>query len=346
MDLHLLVPAAIDDPARPSGGNVYDRRAAAALTALGWTIHEHPVATGRLGTTLAGLPDGALVLVDGLLTVPPSVVGFPRLRVVVLVHLPWGYQRPGVRRDERDLLATAAGVVATSGWTRSWLLAEYDLDPELVHVAEPGTDPAPLATGSPDGTALLGIGPLVRGKGQDVLVAALAGLSALPWTCDLIGSPGIAPGFAAGVRAQVAESGLAGRVRLHPPVPRADLDARYAAADLLLVPSRVETYGMVVTEALARGIPVVASDVGGLPEALGRAPDGTLPGLLVAPEDPAALAAAVGGWLGDPELRARLRRAARGRRTGLTGWDRTAARLAEVLAHLGEPHPGALRSSG
>ena len=75
---------------------------------------------------------------------------------------------------------------------------------------------------------------------------------------------------------------------------------------------------MVVTEALARGLPVVAAEVGGVPEALGHGADGDRPGLLVPPDDPAALAAALRAWLGDAELRARLRRAARERRASLS----------------------------
>ena len=89
---------------------------------------------------------------------------------------------------------------------------------------------------------------------------------------------------------------------------------------------------MVVTEALARGLPVIAADVGGVPEALGHGADGTRPGLLVPPEDPAALGAALRAWLGDAELRARLRRAARERRESLPGWSTTASVLAGVLA--------------
>ncbi len=118
------------------------------------------------------------------------------------------------------------------------------------------------------------------------------------------------------------------------PGPRtgADLDRSYAAADLLVLASRAETYGMVVTEALARGLPVVAADVGGVTEALGHGADGTRPGLLVPPEDPAALGAALRAWLGDAELRGRLRRAARERRESLPGWSTTASVIAGVLA--------------
>ena len=111
-----------------------------------------------------------------------------------------------------------------------------------------------------------------------------------------------------------------------------ELDRAYAAADLLVLASHAETYGMVVTEALARGLPVLATEVGGVTEALGHGEDGTRPGLLVPPGDPAALGAALRTWLGDAELRGRLRRAARERRASLRGWPATTSVLAGVLA--------------
>ena len=116
------------------------------------------------------------------------------------------------------------------------------------------------------------------------------------------------------------------------PLTGAELERAYAAADLLVLPSHAETYGMVVTEALARGLPVVASDVGGVTEALGHGRDGTRPGLLVPPGDPAALGAALRAWLGDAGLRGRLRRAARERRASLRGWPATTSVVAGVLA--------------
>src|SRR3954453_10881059 len=98
---------------------------------------------------------------------------------------------------------------------------------------------------------------------------------------------------------------------------------------------------MVVTEALARGLPVLASDSGGFAEALGI--PGNPPGLLVPPGNPAALGAALRRWLGDPALRARLRRAARERRAQLHGWDATASVIARVLADVAEPVAEAVR---
>jgi glycosyltransferase involved in cell wall biosynthesis len=93
---------------------------------------------------------------------------------------------------------------------------------------------------------------------------------------------------------------------------------------------------MVVTEALARGLPVLATNVGGVTEALGRGEDGTRPGLLVPPGDEAALADALRSWLGDAELRARLRSAARERRATLRPWAATTSEIADVLADVAQ----------
>jgi glycosyltransferase involved in cell wall biosynthesis len=98
--------------------------------------------------------------------------------------------------------------------------------------------------------------------------------------------------------------------------------------------SRAETYGMVVTEALAHGLPVITTDVGGVTEALGHGTDGVRPGLLIPPDDPTALAGALRSWLGKAELRARLRGAARERRRSLREWSTTTSTIGCVLTDL------------
>jgi glycosyltransferase involved in cell wall biosynthesis len=123
-------------------------------------------------------------------------------------------------------------------------------------------------------------------------------------------------------------------VRFTGPLGGPELDRAYASADLLVLPSRAESYGMVVTEALAHGLPVIAAAVGGVPEALGHAADGQRPGLLVHPDDPAALRAALGRWLDDADLRHRLRAAARSRHESLPTWAATSARIGAVLAEV------------
>ncbi|MGC4763471.1 glycosyltransferase family 4 protein [Micromonospora sp. DT46] len=337
--VHVVLPNDIDDPAEPSGGNGYDRRLCRGLAAAGWTVREHAVpgdwprpdraARAGLATVLAALPDGSPVLLDGLVaSCVPEVLAphAPRLRLVVLVHLPLEHDA------EAAALAAADAVVTTSEWTRRRLLDRYALPADRVHVARPGVDPAPPAPGSPAGGNLLCVAALAPHKGHDVLVEALAAVADLPWGCVCVGPLTRDPGFVAALRRRVTGHGLADRVRLVGPRTGAALHAAYAAADLLVLASRRETYGMVVTEALARGVPVLATAAGGLPEALGRAPDGAAPGLLVPPDDPAALAGALRRWLGEPDLRRALRRAARGRRRTLDDWTVPATVAGAVLA--------------
>ncbi|MDQ7903978.1 glycosyltransferase family 4 protein [Phytohabitans sp. ZYX-F-186] len=344
-ELHVVVPAGVDDPAVPSGGNRYDRRACEGLAALGWHVVEHPVDGGwprpaaaqvtRLAATLAAVPDGALILLDGLVACAAPEVVVPacaRLRLAVLVHLPLVDEAGDADLDarERETLRAAAAVVATSEGAARRLAALHGLDG--VRVATPGVDPAPLSPASAAGSRLLCVAAVTPRKAQDVLLSALTSLTELDWTCAFVGALDRDPVYTARVTATAGE--LGDRVNFAGPLVGADLDARYAEADLLVLPSHAETYGMVVTEALARGVPVLAAEVGGVPEALGWAPARVQPGMLVPPGDPAALADALRRWLTQPEVRVNLRAAAAARRSTLDGWGATARALAGALDAL------------
>ncbi|MER7485687.1 glycosyltransferase family 4 protein [Streptomyces sp. NPDC126497] len=354
--VHFVMPGGVDDPAAPSGGNAYDRRVCLDLPGFGWQAHRHAVAghwprpaaaaRAELARVLRELPDGAVVLLDGLVAcgvpeviVPEAEEG--RLRMAVLVHLPLGDETgldaavaAELDARERAVLRAVPAVIATSGWAVRRLVSHHGLAPDRVHVAAPGADIAPLAPGTDGVSRLLCVAAVTPRKGQHRLVEALASVSDLPWSCALVGGLGHDPGYVSRLRGLIREHGLEDRLELTGPRSGAALDASYAAADLMVLTSYAETYGMAVTEALARGIPVLATDVGGLPEAVGRAPDGGVPGVLVPPEDPAALAAELRGWFGEADVRRRLKAAARGRRAALGGWASTAQSLAAVLRRL------------
>ncbi|MFF4272103.1 glycosyltransferase family 4 protein [Streptomyces sp. NPDC001536] len=352
--VHFVMPGGVDDPAAPSGGNAYDRRVSLDLPGFGWQVHKHAVAgewprpgaaaRAELASVLRGLPDDTVVLMDGLVAcgVPEIVVPeAERLRLVVLVHLPLGDEtglEPVLAAEldakERAVLRAVPAVVATSDWAVRRLVSHHGLAPDRVHVAAPGADIAPLASGTDGLSRLLCVAAVTPRKGQHRLVEALAAVRDLPWSCVCVGGLGHDPEYVADLRSLIAKYGLEHRLHLAGPQAGAELDASYAAADLMVLTSYAETYGMAVTEALARGIPVLATDVGGLPEAVGRAPDGGVPGILVPPEDPAALAAELRGWFGEADVRRRLKAAARGRRAALDGWATTARSLAGVLGRL------------
>ncbi len=348
--VHAVLPDGIDDPTRPTGGNVYDRHICRGLVSLGWSVHEHavpgfwdrPDATSFAALTgvVERIPDDAVVLLDGLIASTAPEVLVPearRLRLVVLVHVPLGHRLADggtgdARARERAVLSAAAGVVTTSAWTRRRLLELYPLPADRMHVAPPGVDAAGAATGTADGGALLCVAAVSYAKGHDVLADALASLRGLPWDCVCVGRLDRDPAFVESLRRRLLDDGISERVHLPGPRTGAALDRSYAAADLMVLASRSETYGMVVAEALARGVPVLATEVGGVTEALGHGAGRVRPGLLVAPDDPAALATALRAWLGDADLRGRLRQVARERRASLPGWPVTASAIAAVLA--------------
>ncbi|MFH0515853.1 glycosyltransferase family 4 protein [Streptomyces sp. M41] len=352
--VHFVMPGGVDDQTAPSGGNAYDRRVSLDLPGFGWQVHKHAVdgswprpgaaARAELARTLRAFPDDTVVLLDGLVACGVPEIILPeteRLRLAVLVHLPLGDEtglEPAVAAEldarERTVLRAVPAVVATSDWAVRRLVAHHGLAPERVHVAAPGADIAPLAAGTDGVSRLLCVAAVTPRKGQHRLVEALAAVTDLPWSCECVGGLSQDPEYVTGLRALIHEHGLQDRLVLAGPRTGAELDASYNAADLMVLTSYAETYGMAVTEALARGIPVLATDVGGLPEAVGRAPDGGVPGILVPPENSAAIAAELRGWFGEADVRRRLKAAARARRAALDGWAATARSLAAVLGRL------------
>src|SRR4051794_21656710 len=342
--LRVVLPAGVDDPARPSGGNVYDRRVLDGLTKRGRRIEEHQVAgswpnpdtddLGRLAAALGTMPDDCVVLVDGLVASGAAAVlvrESERLRLVVLLHMPVGPDR-----SEAIVLGAATAVLTTSDWARSQVRTWYGL--RQIDVALPGVDPAPPVTRHRDagGTSFICVAAVHRGKGHDVLLEALAALGDRAWKLTCVGSLEVDPDFVASLQTQVYARTWERRVLFTGPLSAAALSASYDAADLLVLPSRSESYGMVVAEALAHGLPVVASAVGGVSEALGGVePVGAMPGLLVPPGDAPALTGALRSWLDDPGLRERLARSAARRRPALRSWEATVSDVADVLARAG-----------
>ncbi|WP_460634005.1 glycosyltransferase family 4 protein [Leifsonia lichenia] len=324
------VPDALDDPERVSGGNVYDRRVRDALLADGWDIRTLPVAQtdGSLAHTLGRLPDDAAVLIDGLLVgrEPAAIVAHRhRLRMLVLAHM----VAAELGDDERDALRSAVCIIATSRWTRAELIAQDAADPRRIVVAHPGTDAADATVPSASGSRLLCVAAVAAHKGQDLLVTALAGAADIDgWSCTFAGSLATEPEFAAAVRAVAVAGGIADRVAFRGVLTGRALRETYAAADLAVLPSRSESYGMAVADALAHGIPVLTTGVGGISEAVG---DGRA-AMIVPPDDPWALGLVLRQWWADPARRQGLRAAAMDARGSQPSWAAATQAVAAALS--------------
>ncbi len=359
----LLVPGDLN---LRTGGYGYDREIVTGLRDLGWRVGvvlldgSFPCPTlearAHAAGALAALPDDTLVLADGLAfgaMADDAEREAHRLKLVGLVHHPLA-DETGVDAEaacafatsERHALACTRGVVVTSHATGRALEADYGVARERIAVVMPGTAPAPLARGtrgfndrgatsavgnatSPAPVELLCVATLVPRKGHDVLFAALGRLQHLPWHLTCAGSDTLHPATAAALREQLRVLGLAERVTLTGDLDALALSAAYDRADLFVLPTRHEGYGMAVAEAVAHGLPVVSTITGAIPELVDDRS-----GALVPMDHPAALAAALQPLVADDGARARVSAGARRRRDMLPRWPDSAQSMAEALTRF------------
>ena len=357
--LCLLAPHPLD---QRTGGYRYDNRMLDGLERRGWRVDRvglrgtfpdpDPAARDSLSTALSLQADDSLVVIDGL-----ALAGLPepvadqgdRLRIVALVHHPaaeeTGLDPPASARlaiQETRALAAVQGVIVTSAFTARTLAGDYGVDPARLRVVCPGTDPAAPARGPASDAApqLLVVASVTPRKGHDVLVRSLARLRNRAWTCVCAGSLDHEAGFVRDVMAAADGAGLADRIRFVGECDDAELDTLYGHASIFVLPSRYEGYGMVLTEALAHGLPIVSTTGGAIPH--------TAPGdasLLVPPDDERALADALETLLDDDERRARLAAAARRHGAMLPDWDSAVAVFERRLLELA-PLPSAVLHGG
>lgn len=343
------------DPDQRTGGYLYDARIVAELRKLGWQVSviglagrfPDPDSSARQSMTdaLGEAADGSSVVIDGLaLGGLPDVVAAHagRLDITALVHHPLADEtglEPQTRDRflglERQALAACRRVIVTSPFTSRRLL-ELALHDHPAAVVEPGVDPADPAdsvvkrlkgNNKAAGERLLCVATLTPRKGQDVLVQALAALGDRSWHCDLVGSTDRDPLFAEQVQRLIESSGLSDQVRLTGELDMRALNQRYQQASICVLPSHYEGYGMVVTEAMARGLPLITTRGGALADTL---PPGC--GLQVAAGDAQQLSDAIKRWLDEPDLRLELTRRASQARAQLSGWQYAGRAFATALA--------------
>jgi glycosyltransferase involved in cell wall biosynthesis len=343
-----LVFAVPGDLSTPTGGYAYDRRMVAELAQLGWEVKVADIGAGfprpsatMLATArerLLAVPQRTPIVVDGLAfgVLPELAAELNRDHpLIALVHHPLALETgippdeaAAFHRSERAALAHTDGVIATSPSTARCLAADYGVAAERITVAPPGSEAHTRAPRRTRGTiALLAVGSLVRRKGYDVLVAALAGLKDLPWRLTIAGDRTRSPATASALEADIRRFGLDGRIVLPGAVSDTDLEALHAEADLFVLASRFEGYGMAFASAIAHGLPVIGTTAGAIPETV---PEGA--GVLVPPDDADALAAALRRLIGDSAERERLAAAARAAAARLPTWRQSAELFARAIA--------------
>lgn len=359
-----LIFAFPGDLSTPTGGYIYDRRMVAGLEQLGWNVQlvslgegfpfPEPETVFHARQTLLDLTPGTPLVMDGLaLGVLPDLVEEVARRhpVIALIHHPLAFES-GLSRErveafkasETRALRFVSQVIVTSPATARDLVQAFGVQSELIQVVLPGTAAPPVSfqknqtafletsTSSAQPTSalrLLSVGSIVPRKGFDVLLAALQPLSAFDWTLTIAGDDTRDEQAPAQLKRDVARFGFESRVRVLGAVDEERLEALYQQADLFVLASRFEGYGMAYAEALARGLPVIGTTGGAIPE--------TVPsdaGLLVEPGHVESLTDALRRLIQDAELRDRLAQGARKAALRQPTWENSAQRFSVALSRF------------
>jgi glycosyltransferase involved in cell wall biosynthesis len=338
------------DLATPTGGYAYDRRIIAELRELGWQVDPvglgggFPKPSGVVKSAarekLMALPQGCPVVVDGLaFGVLPEAANELRERnpLIALVHHPLALETGVSEEDalafhdsEAAALSAAQAVIVTSPSTSTILAEEFDVPPELITTACPGTDRGAMAPGSSDGIVrLVSVGAIVQRKGFDVLIEALAALPNLPWRLSIAGDRTRDEKAVAQLDESILRHRLADRVELLGALSAEKLEAVYCNADLFVLASRFEGYGMAYAEAIAHGLPVVGTTGGAIPD--------TVPpsaGVLVEPNDVKALTRTLRMLIENPKERRWFAEGARAAAKDLPTWQDSARAFAGAIEAL------------
>ncbi len=335
------------DIATLTGGYGYDREALARLPVYGVDVRHLALPQGfpfpsadALAQTEALLADVEaehVVLCDGLAygAVPAPILKQVRSKIVALVHHPLALETglsaqsaQTLFESEKVALTCAKAVIVSSHLTKDILIRDYGVDVRLVHVALPGTERAPRAVGSGGAVHLLAVGSIVPRKAYDVLLSALETCTDLDWSLTIAGSLARAPEYADDVLRHAATA-LSGRIQFTGEVSAEALEALYARSDLFVMSSHFEGYGMVLGEAMVRGLPIVMTCGGAMAQTV---PEGAA--LTVAPGDARALGHALHQAISDRALRRHLADASYAAGQDLPTWDDTAQIIAQVLKEV------------
>lgn len=330
-----------------TGGYTYDRRLMTELHARGHKIgrlqlsNHFPVpdaeALADAAAQFAELPDHATVVVDGLAYGLMDTIAeqhAERLNIIALCHHPLmleaglsNAQAQQLFLSEQRALDAAKAVIVTSQMTSNILVEQFAIPANKITIALPGTDSQAFAPCIGNPPVLLCVATLTRRKAHDLLIDALSTLDHLDWTARLVGGMDFDPAWTATLKNKVATHGLEHRIVFIGNV--ADPTNEYAAADLFVLPSLFEGYGMAFAEALSFGLPIVAARAGAVPDVVPETA-----GILTAPNDVTTLADALQKLLTDKDLRKKLRTGAQAAARNLPRWNDTAMAVERLISQI------------
>ena len=334
------------DKDRRTGGFIYEARVLRELNNIGCATQHlqlpdsfpEPTEADMAATlaVLRAVPDHLPIILDGLVfgAIEPDGLASVSAPVIAMVHHPLGLETglPAARaayllQNEAAALRYVDHVVVPSQETARILCCDFDADPDRLKVAPPGFD-RPVVSRSPtDPPLILSVGLLAPRKGHDVLLTALGYLRDLPWRASIVGKTHD-PDYATALHDQCRALGIDDRMHFEGEIDQHALAILFNAASVFALATRYEGYGMVLSEAMQFGLPVVSCRVGAVPDTVGDA------GVLVPPNDPIAFADAMQQILQDPNRAEMLSRLSIQSSDALPQWRHTARIFADVIAKV------------
>ncbi|MET0356810.1 MAG: glycosyltransferase family 4 protein [Cellvibrio sp.] len=344
LPIYFLVPGDIN---RLTGGYAYDRRLLHELNQLGLAVQLVELAESfpnpdeyalvDANSKFVDFPDGAIVIVDGLAFGVLDRLAeqhAQRLRLIALCHHPLALeaglnvqQQDAFRISETRALAASRAVLVTSENTARILVQDFSVDTNKIVVAVPGTDQHNFAKCEGQPPVLLTVATLTRRKAHNVLIEALTQLTHLPWQARFVGGENFDAEWALYLRNKVIETSLENRIQFLGSLD--DVSNEYMQADIFVLPSLFEGYGMAFAEALSFGLPIVAADIDALESLIPASA-----GILVPPANANILATSLTQLLSDPTKRRQLQLGAQSAAQNLSSWTKSAEIVAKAIKQV------------
>lgn len=290
--------------------------------------------------TIKDFPDADIAVVDGLLggASPEFINALSKIiPVTALIHHPLCLENgldeenaTALKASEQKGLEYISQIITTSPATTKTVAKLFGFDDDKIHTVLPGVKRTQTSQGSENQTVhLLCVGSVIERKGHKILLQALNSLKHLDWRLDCYGSTEFDKELFDQIQDIIKTENLSKKVEFHGAVSDEKLEASYTISDIFVLPSLFEGYGMVYAEAIVRGLPVIATTAGAIPD--------TVPetcGILVEPNNSKMLAQALEKLISNEELRNKFRQNAIAAEPTFPTWQSSATQFAEILKDI------------